>query len=106
MGEKARETASWPAVRSTWPDVRKDVERGFTTAQPNEIVPTNLVVKMNGATEQESHTAILGVDWASLEPWGRRGIEAAPFSEGIKVSLREQLKQFNISVLQLQRAPQ
>lgn len=106
MGEKARETANWPYVQSTWPEVKEDVERGFTTAQPNETVPLAIVVKMDAATAQDSHVALRGVDWMSLLPWGVRGVEAATYSEGLKISRREQLRVFTINVNQIQRTPQ
>lgn len=106
FGVTARQNTSWPAVKSTWQDVRKDVDRGFATAAANESPPTAARDALDEAVKQDRHEAAAAVDWSALKPWALRGIEAAPHSEGVKGSLREQLKNFDAVMVQLQRRPQ
>lgn len=87
VGQRARDNALMPAMQLAWPGVKEDVERGPV------IVDTT-----SFDSDIKAGVFPTYAEWTPLQSAAYANIDAAQFSEGIKVSRRERVKQFDRAV--------
>ena len=103
-GRTAREDSLWPAVCATWPTIRHEVVDGIR-AKGESPESFAVLSTIDRAVLFGDSTSVSGVSWSTLLPFAKASIDArvqdGSISEGVAVSMRERLHQFNLSMRQL-----
>jgi hypothetical protein len=111
---KARPAALFPPAQLAWPAVAEDLARGIADGvedediqQPAADALTLQSTVLGEALETKNQDKLRTVNWEELRPWASRGIDDKlddhEIGPGVANSLREQLKNFTSTILQLQR---
>lgn len=113
-GDSTREKALIP-LRASWPGVSSDVERGIQDGIDDGDLPAEGASDLRNAAQAIEATLRANdleavqestIRWASLRPWGDRGIDDRiddqEIAEGAGKSLTERLNQFDAAITALQ----
>jgi hypothetical protein len=114
-GNAARERALLPALRSAWPGVEADVQRGVNdglddgdltgSASDALMASADRLEKSLSATIEEAKS-VTGKEWPALHPWAARGVmdrvDDGEIGAGVAASLNERIVQFDAAIDALQ----
>ncbi len=116
LSSRARDEGLLPVARMAWGSsqvgVRADIERGVSDAvEDGELAdPAGLnatIASLDAALAAGDRTQLVTVTWASLEPYGQRGIQDriddGEMDPMVALSLRERLKNFGFALAKLQQ---
>ena len=114
-GDSARERALLPALRSAWPGVAADVQRGvndglddgdLTAAASDALVASGDHLGASLSSTLEEAKTVTGAEWPVLHPWAARGVidrvDDGEVGPGVAVSLNERILQFDAAIDALQ----
>lgn len=105
-GVKAREHALWPTVASTWPAIHEDIQVGMEGVSASPAV-SSAINQVDGAVRANDYTLLVGVNWFTLEPIAKRGVQVRvdsnEISEGVAVSFLERIRVFTEAMQELTR---
>lgn len=116
MSSRARDQGLLPAARLSWGSssmgVRADIERGVNDAvadgelaDPADL--NTMIASLDSALAAGDRTQLVKITWASLEPYGQRGIQDriddGEMDPMVALSLRERLTNFGFALSKLQQ---
>lgn len=94
LGQKARDNVLMPTVGMAWESVKQDVIRGPTPA-PTSLETFDAAVRSGDRT---TLSGVAAVSWPEIHEVAASNLEAASFSDGVKESKREQLRNFDEAI--------
>lgn len=101
-GTRAKQNILVPQLQATWPEIRFDIER----AAPEDALTIEEIDEAEGYIMSGIRVQLRKIYWPDLEAAALSGIEeqllSGELSEGVAVSLREQLSNFRDILQKLQ----
>ena len=112
LGSKVDDLALFEPAQLAWPEIEKDYFRGLEDGvSEGDIVLVSAdamraeAPRMRDALMAKSRDQLRLVPWPTMKPWAQRGIDDAladgDVGPGVADSLREQLQNFDVTVIKL-----
>ena len=107
LGTKARESVLLPAVRTAWPEVKVDVERGLADGNPTDKQANEVRYEVDLLTAALETGDLTNVLYEPLiAPWATRGVaaafEAGEIGPNVALILTERNSRFLAAILVIQ----
>ena len=110
-GNAARERALLPALRSAWPGVEADVQRGVNDGlddgdlkgeAANALVASSDRLEASLSTNLDDARTVTSIEWPLIHPYALRGVldrvDDGDIGAGVAASLNERITQFDAAI--------